>query len=170
MELFEAIQKRCSVRKYESRDVEQDKLRHVLEAGIAAPSASNRQELKFIVVRDGALRAKLTEASEQEWMEAAPVIIAIVGLTPQRVMFCEVPSDPVDCAIAIDHMTLAAVSQGLGTCWIGHFKQADCKKILGIPEDAKIVELLTIGYPAKEPAKVKKRKSFDELVCRDRFE
>ena len=174
MELFEAIQKRCSVRKYESRDIEQDKLRRVLEAGIAAPTASNRQELKFVVVSDPAVRAKLAEASEQEWMESASVIIAVVGLTPDRVMFCDVASDPVDCAIAIDHMTLAAVAQGLGTCWIGHFKQADCKKILAVPEDAKIVEMLTMGYPAKKPAteppKEKKRKSFDELVSSDRFE
>jgi len=170
MELFEAIQKRCSVREYESRDVEDDKLRLVLEAGIAAPTARNRQDFKFVVVRDDALRAKLAAASEQEWMEAVPVIIAIVGLTPERIMFCEVPSDPVDCAIAIDHMTLTAVAQGLGTCWIGHFKQADCKKILGIPADAKIVEMLTLGYPAKKPAKEKKRKSFDEIVSYDRFE
>ena len=170
MELFEAIKKRCSVRKYESRDIEEDKLRCVLEAGIAAPTARNRQDFKFVVVRDVALRAKLAEASEQEWLEAVPLIIAIVGLTPDRVMFCDVPSDPVDCAIAIDHMTLAAVSQGLGTCWIGHFKQDDCKKILGIPADAKIVEMLTLGYSAGEPAKEKKRKSFDKIVCCDRFE
>ena len=170
MELFEAIQKRCSVRKYESRDVEEDKLRRVLKAGIAAPTASNRQELKFVVVRDGASRVKLAEASEQEWMKSAPVVIAIVGLTPDRIMFCDVPSDPVDCAIAIDHMTLTAVSEGLGTCWIGHFRQGDCKKILGVPKDAKIVELLTMGYPVAEPAKEKKRKLFDEIVCYDRFE
>jgi len=170
MELFEAIQKRCSVRKYESRDVEEDKLRCVLEAGIAAPTARNRQEFKFVVVRDAALRARLGEASEQEWLDAVPIIIANVGLTPDRVMFCDVPSDPVDCAIAIDHMTLAAVSNGLGTCWIGHFKQPECKKILGVPADAKIVEMLTLGYPVTEPAKEKKRKSFDELVCYDRFE
>jgi len=66
MELFEAIQKRCSVREYESRDVEDDKLRLVLEAGIAAPTARNRQDFKFVVVRDDALRAKLAAASEQE--------------------------------------------------------------------------------------------------------
>ena len=170
MELFEAIQKRCSVRKYESRDIEEDKLRRVLEAGIAAPTARNRQEFKFVIVRNAALRAKLAKASEQEWLEAVPVIIAIVGLTPDRVMFCDVPSDPVDCAIVIDHMTLAAVAQNLGACWIGHFKQADCKKILGVPADAKIVEMLTLGYPVTEPAKEKKRKSFDELVRYDRFE
>ncbi|MCK5114214.1 MAG: nitroreductase family protein [Phycisphaerae bacterium] len=169
MDLFEAIEKRCSVRKYESRDVEDAKLRRVLAAGIAAPTARNRQDFKFVVVKDNAVRAKLVEATEQEWITAVPVIIAVVGLSPERVMFCDVPSDPVDCAIAIDHMSLAAVAQGLGTCWIGHFKQDECKKILGISADAKIVEMLTIGYPAQPSAATKKRKSFDELVSYDKF-
>ena len=169
MELFEAIQKRCSVRKYESRDVEEDKLRCVLEAGIAAPTARNRQEFKFVVVRDAALRARLGEASEQEWLEAVPIIIAIVGLTPDRVMFCDVPSDPVDCAIAIDHMALAARDLGLGTCWIGAFNQEAVKGILGIPGSVAVVQLLPLGYPTSWPDP-RPRKSLDEVVAYDGWE
>jgi nitroreductase len=169
MDLYEAIQKRHSVRSYEAKDVEEDKLRRVLDAGRIAPSARNRQEWKFIVVRDAAVRAKLAATAEQEWLKTAPVIIAVVGLTPDKTMFCDVPTDPVDCAIAIDHMTLAAVAEGLGTCWIGHFKQDEAKKVLGVPDGAKIIEMLTLGYP-KGPAKTEKpRKSFDEVVCRDKF-
>lgn len=169
MELYEAIEKRYSVRSYEAKDVEEEKLRRVLEAGRIAPSANNRQEWKFIVVRDPAVRAKLVEAAEQKWMKSAPVIIAIVGLTEDQIMYCDVPKDPVDCAIAIDHMTLAAVAEGLGTCWIGHFKQDAAKKILGVPDGCRIIELLPIGYP-KGPAKAEKpRKSLDEVVCREKF-
>ncbi|MBN1556442.1 MAG: nitroreductase family protein [Phycisphaerae bacterium] len=169
MELYEAIRKRYSVRSYEAKDVEDEKLRRVLDAGRTAPSARNRQEWKFVVVRDPAVRAKLAAAAEQEWIQAAPVIIAVVGLTDGQTMFCDVPKDPVDCAIAIDHMTLAAVAEGLGTCWIGHFKQDEAKKILGVPEGAKIIELLPLGYP-KGPAKADKpRKSFDEVVCWETF-
>jgi nitroreductase len=77
----------------------------------------------------------------------------------------------VDCAIAIDHMTLAAVAEGLGTCWIGHFEQDACRKILGIPDDAQIIELLPLGYPAggAEHPGSKPRKPLEELVCWDRF-
>lgn len=169
MDLYKAIEKRCSVRKYQAKAVEDDKLRRVLDAGRNAPSARNLQDWKFVVVRDQATRARLAEASEQPWMQGAPVIIAAIG-TNDRMMFCDIPSAPVDCAIAVDHMTLAAVAEGLGTCWIGHFKQDDCKKILDVPADAKVVEMLTLGYPASLANTDKPRKQFDEVVCFDRFQ
>ncbi len=168
MELYQAIEKRCSVRKFQDKAVETEKLHRVLDAGRIAPSANNRQDWKFIVVRDPAIRAKLVQAAEQAWMQAAPIIIAVVG-TNDRIMFCEIPAAPVDCAIAIDHMTLAAVEEGLGTCWIGHFKQDECKKILGVPDPAKIVQMLTLGYPAVADPKEKSRKDFDDVVCFDKF-
>ena len=168
MKLYEAIEKRCSVRKFKDKAVEDDKLRRVLNAGRIAPSASNRQDWKFIAVRDQAIRSELVKAAEQAWMQAAPVIIAVV-CTNERTMFCEIPAGPVDCAIAIDHMTLAAVAEGLGTCWIGHFKQGDCKKILGVPDDARIIQMLTLGYPAQAGPKEKSRKDFDEVICYEKF-
>lgn len=169
MDLYEAIRKRYSVRSYEARDVEEDKLRRVLEAGRIAPSARNRQQWKFIVVRDPAVRAKLVAAAEQDWMKTAPVILAVVGLTDGEKMYCSVPTDPVDCAIAIDHMTLAAVAEGLGTCWVGHFRQEEAKKALGVPKGCTIIQLLPLGYPAG-PAKTEKpRKKFEEVVCWEKF-
>ena len=170
MELYEAMQNRHSVRTYQDKAVEDDKLRRVLDAGRNAPSARNRQEWKFIVVRDAKTRTALVAAAEQEWMKAAPVIIAVVGLAKDEMMYCGVPTDPVDCAIAIDHMTLAAVAEGLGTCWIGHFKQDACKKILGVPDSSRIIELMTLGCPAGPPKTEKPRKTFEEVVCFDRFE
>jgi len=169
MELYEAIQKRYSVRKFEARDVEGEKLRRVLEAGRIAPSARNRQQWKFIVVRDPAVRAKLAEAAEQEWMKAAPVILVGVGLGDGETMFCSVPTDPVDCAIAMGHMSLAAVAEGLGTCWIGHFQQDEAKKILGVPAGCKIIQMMPLGYPAGPTKTEKPRKSFDEVVRWEKF-
>ena len=168
MDVFEAIEKRFSVRAYQDKPVEDDKLLRVLEAGRSAPSARNRQEMKFVVVRDPQQRAAVVKGAEQEWMVSAPVIIAVVGTTPDVKMHCQVPTDPVDCAIAIDHMTLAAVAEGLGTCWIGHFDQKACCKVLGVPETAKIVELLTLGYPAAEQPP-RKRQPLDKMLCHDRF-
>jgi nitroreductase len=169
MKLHDAIKKRYSVRAYQDKAVEDDRLRRVLDAGRSAPSASNRQDWKFVVVRDAETRAKLAAASEQDWMATAPVIIAAVGLS-DRTMFCDVPSGPVDCAIAIDHMTLAAVAEGLGTCWIGHFKQGDCKKILSVPDSATIIELLALGWPAGPTKTEKPRKKFDEVVCFEKYQ
>ncbi len=168
MDLYEVIKGRYSVRAYKKKPVEEEKLTRILEAGRIAPSARNLQPWKFIVIRDETRREKLAELSGQPFLAEAPVIIAVVGTSPDRVMFCEVPADPVDCAIAIDHMTLAAVAEGLGTCWIGHFPQDTCREFLSVPSSVKIIELLTLGYPATGPAG-KSRKSLDEVVCYEKF-
>ena len=169
MDVYEAIARRCSVRGFRHQAVEDDKLRRVLEAGRIAPSARNRQERKFIVVRDPGLRQRLAEAAGQAFIAEAPVVIATIGLTPQAVMTCRIPTDPVDGAIAIDHMTLAAVAEGLGTCWIGRFDQDACRDILGVPEAAQIIQLLLMGYPAGPAKTDKPRKPFEQVVCYERF-
>ena len=168
MELYEAIRNRRSVRAYVDRPVEAEKLQRVLEAGRLSPSARNRQERKFLVVQDARRRQELAEAADQAWIANAPVLIAVVGTTPHAVMHCDIPTDPVDCAIAIDHMTLAAVAEGLGTCWLGHFVQDACRKMLGVPDTAKIVELLALGYPQDQP-EARPRKALDEIVCYERY-
>jgi nitroreductase len=171
MDLYEAIRKRCSVRTYRDEPVEDDKLRRILEAGRLSPSARNRQERKFVVVCDPACRKAIAKVAEQPWMAQAPVIIAGVGLT-DYVMSCGVPADPVDCAIALDHMSLAAVAEGLGTCWVGHFDQDACRKLLGVPASATIIQLLTLGYAAAGAAKKeepKNRLSYDKVICKETF-
>ncbi len=171
MDVYEAIHKRYSVRNYQAKPVEQDKLLRVLEAGRLSPSARNAQNRKFIVVRDAATRQALEGATGQAFVGQAPVVIAVVTTEPKRIMHCGVPAGPVDCAIAIDHMTLAAVAEGLGTCWVGHFEQDACRKVLHVPDDAQIIEMLALGYPAagSEPPKTKSRKPLTELVCWDKY-
>jgi nitroreductase len=168
MELYEAMEKRYSVRTYEDRPVEKDKLERVLNAARIAPSASNKQDWKFVVVQDAGLRAQLAEKAGQNLCVKAPVVIAAVSLKPERFMRCGIKAGTVDCAIAIDHMTLAAVAEGLGTCWIGSFEQDGCREVLGVPESAKIVELMVLGYPA-DSARPKDRKALDEVVCHERY-
>ena len=171
MDVYEAIRKRCSVRTYRDEPVGEDKLHRILEAGRLSPSARNRQERKFIVVRDLDARKAIAKAAEQPWMAQAPVTIAVVGLT-DYVMSCGVPADPVDCAIALDHMVLAAVAEGLGTCWVGHFDQDVCRKLLGVPASATIIQLLTLGYGATTGAAKeapKNRLAYDKVVCKETF-
>jgi nitroreductase len=83
-------------------------------------------------------------------------------------MPCEELSYPIDVAISVDHMTLAAVEYGLGTCWIGAFKQDEVKKLLGIPEEVRVVALLPIGYPDASSAP-KPRKSLEEIAAYDKW-
>ena len=169
MDFIELVKSRYSVRSYQPRPLEQDKLDRVLEAVRLAPSGSNRQPWKFVVVRDAEVRQQLVAAcSNQQFIAEAPVVVAGVGLTPDRSMRCEVPGDPVDVAIAMEHLALAAAAEGLGTCWIGAFDQDQVRKVLGIPESAKVVQVMTLGYPADAP-RPKTRKSLGEIVCYDRW-
>jgi nitroreductase len=168
MDFHETIRQRCSVRGYADQPVGDEVLRRVLEAARLAPTARNRQEWKLVVVTDAEKRKQLAESSEQDWLATAPVILAIVGLTDYS-MFCGVPADAVDCAIVLDHLSLAATAEGLGTCWIGHFKQDPCKQILGVPKDFTIIELMTLGHPSGQPSPDKPRKALKELLCWEAF-
>ena len=169
MELTEAIKKRESIRDYEDTAIPEDKLHNVLEAARLAPSASNRQRCKFIVVREGERRRELSRATGgQTHVANAPVVIAAVTTMPEYVMRSGVPAHPIDLAIAVDHMTLAAVDQGLGTCWIGGFHQEEVKNILEVPENYRVVVMLTLGFP-KTTGKVKVRKPIKEIICYETF-
>jgi len=169
MELMEAIRTRRSVRSYLDREVEEEKLGRVLEAARLAPSASNRQNWRFVVVRDPATRMKLSEAARgQSFVAEAPVVIAACGTETNYVMTCGQAAYTVDVTIAVDHMTLAAAAEGLGTCWIGAFYEDQVKEILGIPRDVRVVALLPLGYPAKVPQPTP-RKSLGEITAQERW-
>ena len=169
MELKEVIEKRESIRDYEDRPIPQDKLLRVLEDARLAPSGSNRQPWKFVVVKDRQTRQKLAQAAEgQTFVGKAPVVIAAVATMPELVMICGVAEYSVDLAIAVDHLTLAAVDEGLGTCWIGAFSQEKVRDILKIPKSCRTVALLPLGFP-KQPGRPKVRKSLDEIVCYETF-
>lgn len=164
MEVMEAIKQRRSIRNYTDRPVEEEKLNLILEAGRLAPSAANRQEWRHVVVTDKETRRKLMRAAKgQGFVAQAPVVIAACAETDNHVMSCGQPCYPIDVAISVDHMTLKAVEEGLGTCWIGAFYEDEVKKILGIPDDIRVVELLTLGYPEDLPPP-RARKAISEIV------
>jgi len=169
MEILEVIRKRRSIRAYRNTAVEDEKLNRVLEAARLAPTARNMQERKFVVVRDGETRRQLMEAAKnQSFVGAAPVVIAACGTITDYVMSCGQPAYTVDVAIAADHLTLQAVAEGLGTCWVCAFDEARVKEILGVPDDARVVALLTLGYPAEEP-EPRPRKPLSDMACRETY-
>ena len=170
MDFLELAKRRCSVRSYQPRPIEQDRLGRILEAVRQAPSGSNRQPWKFVVVQNAEVRRQLVPACfNQQFIAQAPVVVAGVGLMPERVMRCDIPGDPVDLAIALEHLALAATAEGLGTCWIGAFYQDQVRKVLGIPDSAKVVAVMTLGYPADSQSP-KGRKPISEIVCYDRWQ
>jgi len=165
MDVFEAIKKRRSIRNYLDKQINDEQLTFILEAARQAPSAANRQEWRFVVVRDKATKLKLCEAAKnQEFVKKASIVIACCAATDNHIMTCGQACYPIDLAIAIDHMTLAAVELGLGSCWVGAFYEEEVKKILDIPKDIRIVELLALGYPQKMPDYPKDRLPLEEIV------
>lgn len=167
MEFMDVVRTRRSIRSYENRQVEDDKIKQVLEAARLAPSAGNRQEWRFVVVRDADLRRKLMDAARgQQFVADAPAVIVACAPEHDHVMSCGHPSFLIDVAIALEHIALAARDLGLGTCWVGAFDQRKVRDALGIPDSVEVVELMPLGYPTDWP-EAKDRKPFAKIACYD---
>jgi len=124
MDVLTAIRERRSIRQYTDQPVEPDKLHKILEAARLSPSASNRQDWKFIVVQDRHTLLRLVEACNgQAFVGQAPVFIAACSTNPGGMMSCGQPRDAIDLSIAMSYLILEAHELGLGTCWLGSFKK-----------------------------------------------
>jgi len=147
MDVFEAVQKRRSIRAYYSTPIPNDKLERILEAARLAPSAGNVQPWHFIVVEDREKRKKLAKGGRYaRFLKESPIVI--VGCGDQK---ASRGWYIVDVAIAMQNMVLTATGEGLGTCWIGSFTENQVKEMLKIPENFRVVALLSIGYPREKP-------------------
>ncbi|MDR1205741.1 MAG: nitroreductase family protein [Peptococcaceae bacterium] len=168
MNVMEAIKTRRSIRKYDARPIEGEKLDAVMEAARLAPSAGNQQQWKFVLVRDAQKVQAFTEAANgQKFVGEAPAVI-VVCATGSRVMACGQPTSTVDLSIAMTHILLAAHELGLGTCWLGNFSAEKVKALLGIPEDVAVVAVTPIGYPAETP-EARPRKAAEEVISYDKY-
>ncbi len=151
MDLHEAIRVRRSVRSYSSNPIPPDVLDRLRTAIRSAPSACNYQPWHFVLVTDQPLRRQVADAAHgQIWMADAPLIVAGIGF-PERAakaMAGHRNSVEVDLAIAMEHLALAAASEGLGTCWIGAFDEPRIKLLLNIPKSAEVVAMMPVGYPS----------------------
>ncbi len=172
----EWIRTRRSIRKYENKPVEDEKLAQVLESARLAPSGSNTQPWHFIVIKSDSKRRELTQASHnQKWMLTAPIFIACVAdirsRIPENVELNLREDSPQvelkqiirDTSIAVEHMVLEAESLGLGTCWVAWFTQDQIRPILNIPADKYVLCILTLGYAAEAP-KQRPRKLLEEII------
>ncbi len=170
MDVFETIQNRRSIRKYSDKAVEDEKLNKVLEAARLSPSAHNYQNKKIIVIKDEETKIKLAEATRSyDFIAQAPVVLISCGTGPDTLMSCGQSRHSVDLSIATSFMILEACELGLGTCWIGGFNSTVVKEVLGIPENATVVAITPLGYPAENPA-ARPRRAFDEVVCYEKYE
>lgn len=158
---------RTSVRKFQNKPIEKEKLDYLLKAMQMAPTAVNFQPLKFIVVQGEKLN-ELQSCYPRNWIQTAPMCIVACGdhkrswkRSSDEKDYCDV-----DVAIAATHLILAATEQGLGTCWISNFDADQCKLIFNLPSHIEPIALIPIGYSDEKAEDIdeKKRKTIDELV------
>ncbi|HKL86721.1 MAG TPA: nitroreductase family protein [Treponemataceae bacterium] len=174
---LDLVKKRASIRSYDSRTVEQEKLETCIEAARLAPSACNAQPWKFTIVRNPSSIQKIAAAcllpgsSMNKFVKGAPVIIVVTGESPnitsalgsfikRKKLFL------IDIGIAAEHFCLQAADQELGTCMLGWFNERSIKRILSIPRRKRVYMLITLGYPKTENLETppaKNRKTRDEM-------
>lgn len=168
MELYEVMRTRRSVRKYSARPIPEEVLNRVLEAARIAPSGSNRQPTRFLLVTEEERKRELVPlCHDQGFVAEAPVVVVACGrdIRYNRGEWMGRYAMIVDVSIAVDHLTLAARAEGLGTCWMGSFNGPELKQFLGLPEDVEVVALTPVGYPEGDPfTEPEGRLPLEELV------
>lgn len=170
MTVQSAINERHSIRAYLDTPIEDEKLNLVLEAARLSPSARNRQEWKFIVVKGRETREKLALAANgKQFVAEAPVIIAACATEAEYVMSCGQLAGTVDTSIAFSYLILQAHELGLGTCWLGAYDESAVKEILGVPPHVRVIAMSPLGYPA-QTAEAKPRKELAEIVAHERYQ
>jgi nitroreductase len=150
VDVFEAIRTRRSIRKYKDKPVEKEKLLKIIEAARLAPSTLNRQPWSFVVVTDSKVKEKLRSACNQNWF--APAIIVECAF-PEKAWVRDDGEEywKLDVAVAVQNLVLAAWEEGLGI------------------EEARVLVMTALGYPAEKKGPVSNRKPLKEIVHYDHW-
>jgi nitroreductase len=175
------VRRRISCRNFDpDRPVPDELLFPCVEAARLAPSACNSQPWRFVLVRDAQKRQAVFETARlpginHQWLADAPVITALCAhktLVPHRLapLVSKIPYHYLDAAIAGEHFVLAATAVGLGSCWIGWFREKPVKRILEIPRTIQVLALIALGFPKALPAQRKPRLSQSDIAFADRWE
>ena len=176
MDLLETIRTFRPCRQYSSKPIPQEKLRTILSAARLAPSQNNLQPWRFVVVQDDERKRLLAQACPRGKLIAeAP--ISIVAFTVEE----DIPvtiggfisAYPLDVAVAVNLLQLAATSEGLGTNWLVDFNEEKVRAVLQVPEGIHPIAILPVGYPAENNGSAhgagEGRKSPDEIISYDTY-
>ncbi len=169
----EIIKKRRSIRKFKESQIDQDKIRKILNAAILSPSACNAQPYRFIVM-SGDYKNKFCDETltgffkASSFIKKAPIIIAIIR-TPNTIKMkignkiCDTDFSLIDIGIAGEHIVLMATELELGSLWVGWFDREKATEFLKLKKGERVEILIAIGEKDEEPLE-RKKKSFDEIV------
>ncbi len=172
MDVLEAIRRRKSVRAYKATPIPDETLHQVLEAARLAPSAGNLQPWHFVVVRDKDARNKIARGCKfGKFLADSPVVIVACGDSEASPRWYAIET-----CIALENLVIAATALGLGTCWIGLFKEEEIKAMLELPFHLEVVALLALGFPGEKTDLgarllhyVRPRKRLEEIVSLEKY-
>lgn len=172
MDFLDLARKRCSVRSFEKRPVEREKVERILEAARVAPSARNLQPWRFLVLDTPEALASLAKACRPF---DAPLAVVVLGDNNEVWVrpYDAKDSLDIDTTIATDHMMMEAESLGLGSCWICSFRTGVLRSEFAIPGHLTPVNVLVLGYPSgpkKDPLRHStERRPLSETVLYNHF-
>ena len=165
MEFFDLIEKRYSMRGFEDKEVEQEKLDKILKAAQLAPTGVNFQPFKVVVIDAKKYKDELNAIYSPDWFTQAPIVLCVVASKDDAWTrkYDNWNIAEIDATIVMTHMILAAEDVGLNTCFIGAFKPDEAREFLDLGDEWEPVLFTPLGYGNAEPRDTP-RKSSDELV------
>lgn len=149
MEFTEVVKNRYSCKKYDGKQISEEQLDAVLQAGRLAPTAKNLQGQRIYVVQSAEGLAKIDELTPCRY--GAPTVL-VVAFDKNSVFVYpgeEVNSGVEDASIVATHMMLAATNTGVDSCWLNFFDPAAVAKAFDLPENEQVLMLLDLGFAAK---------------------
>jgi nitroreductase len=177
MDVLDAIRSYRPCIAFQSRPVPPETLKSVLSAARLAHSHQNLQPWRFVVVQDDERKRLLAQASSRGKLIAeAPAVIVAFAVEEDIPITIGgyISAYPLDVAVAVDHIQLAATAQGLGTNWLIEFNEEKVRAVLRVPEGIHPIAIVPIGFPAEangssRPLDEDGRKSPDEIIAYDAY-
>lgn len=179
MDFYDVIKKRQSVRLFKTDSIPQESLNRMLEAFQAAPSWANTQPWELVLVTDPDIRKELQNTVPERnpshaGIGDAPLLVCAIGITGISGFYQGTQSTDrgdwvmFDLGIALEHLVLAGVAEGLGSVHVGVFNHQKAAKILELPKDRTVMELIPMGYPAYNP-RIVPRKPIETFVFKNKY-
>lgn len=171
MEFNRVVEKRQSIRNFNSAKVGWKEVIKAIDSALQAPSAGNLQTLRFILVSDKDKIKKLADASQQDFVAQAQFAVVVCSDKEQLVRMYDERAEMYSrqqAGAAIEHFLLKIVDLGMASCWVGAFSDRVVKEILQIPEDIDVEAILPIGYERGRTRK-KRKANLDSVMYFDKY-
>lgn len=150
MEFFDVIHKRYSVRKFDSRPVEQAKIQTILETARLAPTAVDKQPERMLILQSPMDMEKLAKCTKYTFGAPCAIVVCADMSKAWVRPYDNDNSGVVDASIVGAYIMLTVCALELGACWVGHFDPAAIAREFNLPSEVKPVAVFPIGYPAAD--------------------